>query len=119
MRRTDRDPFPSSKRVSDVRRRITLALTFVALAVVVLAMAPAADAQGDQDDQDESAAFDIVAVSGFIDEIMADIIQQSISAVDAQGSGGVILRIYRSAAVIDDARLIERAQRILESTGPV
>ena len=31
-------------------------------------MAPAADAQGDQDDQDESAAFDIVAVSGFIEK---------------------------------------------------
>jgi len=119
MRRTDRDPFPSSKRVSDVRRRITLALTFVALAVVVLAMAPAADAQGDQDDQGESAVFDIVAVSGFIDEIMADFIEQSIGAAEAQGSGGVILQINSSATVIDDARLIELAQRIRDSTVPV
>jgi membrane-bound serine protease (ClpP class) len=122
MRRTDRDPFPSSKRVRDVRRRLTLALTFVALAVAVLAMAPPADAQNDQDspdDEGEAATFDIVAVSGFLDEIVADFIEQSIDEAEAQGSGGVILQINSSATVIDDARLIGLAQRIQDSTVPV
>jgi membrane-bound serine protease (ClpP class) len=105
--------------MSGVRRRLTLALTFVALAVALLAVAPPADAQESDDSPEAPAAFDIVAVSGFLDEIVADFIEQSIDDAEAQGSGGVILQINSSATVIDDARLIELARRISDATVPV
>jgi membrane-bound serine protease (ClpP class) len=99
-----------------MRRRITLALTFVAVAFGILAVAPSA---GAQDSVEESAAFDIVQVSGFIDEIVADFIEQSISDAEDLGSGGVILQVNSSAAVIDDARLLELAARIRNASVPV
>lgn len=73
--------------------------------------APSADAG--------SAVFDIVQVSGFVDEIMADFIEQSLDAAEREGSGGVILQVNSSATVVDDARLIELAQRIRDATVPV
>ena len=99
-----------------VRRRITLALTFVGLAVGMLAVAPAADAQ---DGREPSAVFDIIQVSGFIDEIVADFIEQSLVDAEANGSGGVILQVNSSATVVDDSRLIELAELIRDSTVPV
>ncbi len=102
-----------------VRRRLTLALTLVALAVALLTFARPADAQEPDGVPDAPASFDIVAVSGFLDEIVADFIEQSIDDAEAQESGGVILQINSSATVIDNARLIELAQRISDATVPV
>lgn len=107
-----------------MRRRITLALTMIGLAVGILAFAPPAGAgdtivQETIDTGNGSAVFDIVQVSGFVDKIVADFIEQSISEAESAGSGGVILQVNSSATVIDDARLIELAQRIHEATVPV
>jgi membrane-bound serine protease (ClpP class) len=116
MQKTDRDPFPSSKRVRTVRQRLTLALTFIGLAVGMLAFIPPA---GAQDDGQQAAVFDIIQVSGFIDEIVADFIEQSIAGAEESGAGGIILQINSSASVVDDERLLGLAQRITESSVPV
>ncbi len=108
----------------DVRRRLTLALTMIGLAVGILACSPPAGAQGaitqeTIDTTSGSAVFDIVQVSGFVDEIVADFIEQSIARAEEEDSGGVILQVNSSATVVDDARLIELARRVHEATVPV
>jgi membrane-bound serine protease (ClpP class) len=108
----------------DMRRRLTLALTMIGLAVGILAFSPPAGAQDSIaqetiDTTSGSAVFDIVQVSGFIDEIVADFIEQSISRAEEENSGGVILQVNSSATVVDDARLIELARRIHEASVPV
>jgi membrane-bound serine protease (ClpP class) len=108
----------------DMRRRLTLALTMIGLAVGILAFSPPAGAQDPIaqetiDTASGSAVFDIVQVSGFIDEIVADFIEQSISRAEEENSGGVILQVNSSATVVDDARLIELARRIHEASVPV
>ncbi|MEQ8843069.1 MAG: NfeD family protein [Acidimicrobiales bacterium] len=107
-----------------MRRRITLALTMIGMAFGILALAPAANAQDvpaqeTDDPAPGSAVFDIVQVSGFIDVIVADFIEQSITEAEEADSGGVILQVNSSATVVDDARLIELARRIHESTVPI
>lgn len=107
-----------------MRRRLTLALTMIGLAVGILAFSPPAGAQDSIaqetiDTTSGSAVFDIVQVSGFIDEIVADFIEQSISRAEEENSGGVILQVNSSATVVDDARLIELARRIHEASVPV
>lgn len=116
MQKTDRDPFPSSKQVRTVRQRLTLALTFIGLAVGMLAFIPPA---GAQNEPQQAAVFDIIQVSGFIDEIVADFIEQSIAGAEESGAGGIILQINSSASVVDDERLLGLAQRITESSVPV
>ncbi|GJM38352.1 MAG: hypothetical protein DHS20C19_17190 [Acidimicrobiales bacterium] len=99
-----------------MRRRITLALTFIGLAFGILALSPPANAQTTGSD---AAVFDIVQVSGFLDEINADFIEQSIADAESIGSGGVILQVNSSASVISDARLVELAMRIHDADVPV
>ncbi|MDW3220058.1 MAG: NfeD family protein [Acidimicrobiales bacterium] len=99
-----------------MRRRITLALTFIGLAFGILALSPPANAQTTGSD---AAVFDIVQVSGFLDEINADFIEQSIADAESLGSGGVILQVNSSASVISDARLVELAMRIHDADVPV
>jgi membrane-bound serine protease (ClpP class) len=127
MRRTDRDPWPSSTRVrGERRRRITLAVSFVIVALVVLAASPADAFVGrtptvvqEGDTAEDAQVFDVIQVSGFIDEINADFIERSLEEAADLGSGGVILQVNSSAAVIDDHRLIEVARAIRESPVPV
>jgi membrane-bound serine protease (ClpP class) len=96
----------------------------VGLALGILAFTPSAGAQETPaqetlDTASDSAVFDIVQVSGFVDEIVADFIEQSITEAEEAGSGGVILQVNSPATVIDDARLIELARRIHEASVPV
>ena len=72
-----------------------------------------------QETRNESLVFDIVQVSGFLDEINADFIETSIDEAEKAGAGGIILQVNSSATVIDDARLIELARQIHEATVPV
>ncbi|MEM7143356.1 MAG: NfeD family protein [Actinomycetota bacterium] len=99
-----------------MRRRITLALTFIGLAVGILGFAPPANAQ---EDADGAAVFDIVQVSGLLDEINADFIESSIAEAESLGSGGVILQVNSSDHVISDARLIGLADRIRDAEVPI
>lgn len=85
----------------------------------ILAFAPAAGAQETVDTGSDAAVFDIIQVSGFLDEIVADFIEQSITEAERADSGGVILQVNSSATVVDDARLVELARRIHDATVPV
>jgi len=63
--------------------------------------------------------FDVIQISGFLDGIVADYIERSIKRVEDAGSGGLILQVNSTHAVIDDARLVELAEAITNSKVPV
>ena len=122
MRRIDRDPFPSSKRRTDVRRRVTLALSFVALAVVLLAGTPPADAQETPEpdgSSTEALIFDVIQISGLVDGIVADFIESSIRKAEDNGSGGLILQVNSPSSVLDMSRLTRLAQAIHDADVPI
>ena len=67
----------------------------------------------------EPLVFDVIQISGFLDGIVADYIERSITRAENAGSGGLILQVNSTHAVIDDARLIELARAISDSDVPV
>lgn len=67
----------------------------------------------------EHPTFDVIAISGLIDEIVADFIEESVAKAEASGSGGVVLQVNSRGHVVSDERLREVAQTISESPVPV
>ncbi len=83
-----------------------------------------ADTSGAPDASDGSATagtdvLDVVEVSGFLDGIMANFIEQSMEQAAAKGSLGLVLQVNSSRAIIDDERLVELAAGIRASRVPV
>ena len=106
---------------STVRRRVILSAAFAALLVAVLsAMSPArAEVTGNAQESIEPLVFDVVQMSGFLDGIVADYLERSIERAENSGSGGVILQVNSTRAVIDDERLTELAEQIANADIPV
>ncbi len=121
MRRNYRDPFPSSSERSSAGRRVILPLLAMATALAIMLGALPAMAQesAQTDAGDTPLAFDVIQVSGLVDEIVADFIEKSISAVEAKGSGGLIMQVNSTDAVVSDERVAELARAISESKVPV
>ena len=130
MRRIDRDPFPPSKRLrrrsrQNLRRRATLSAGAALIAISLLGwFVPAGAQEGSGDGgsgsaTDEYLTFDVVAISGLIDEIVADFIEDSVTTAEASGSGGVVLQINSRGHVVSDERLTEVAATIVDSPVPV
>ncbi len=62
---------------------------------------------------------DVVEVSGYLDPIIADYIDRSISAAEDHGSVGMVLQVNSERALVDDDRIRELAQRIASADVPV
>lgn len=121
MRRTDRDPFPSSPGPR-ARRGLTLVTGLAALALAAAAtlfggLERPARAQGD--DAPEKAAVEVIEVSGLLDDVMADFIEDSIDTAERRGSIGLVLQTDSHKAVVSDRRLAELADRIAGAEVPV
>lgn len=103
--------------------RLTGLSALILGAVLVLgspAVAGASDASDASDGStDGSDVLDVVEVSGFLDGIMANFIEQSMEQAAANGSLGLVLQVNSSRAVIDDERMVELAARIRASSVPV
>ena len=67
----------------------------------------------------EDSVVDVIKISGFLDEIMADFIETSIDRAVERGSIGLTLQVNSTRAVVSDPRLVELAARIVESEVPV
>ena len=67
----------------------------------------------------DHGVFDVVGVSGYLDEIMADFIERAIRIASSKGSLGLVLQVNSARAVIDDQRLTELAAAIKGSEVPV
>ena len=72
-------------------------------------------AQADSGDD----VLDVIQVSGFLDEIVADFIERSIERAEERGSLGLVLQVNSTRSVISDERLIELARRIVSADVPV
>ncbi len=84
------------------------------------AMSPAkAGATGHAQESIDPLIFDVVQMSGFLDGIVADYLERSIERAENSGSGGIILQVNSTRAVIDDERLVQLAERIANADIPI
>lgn len=75
---------------------------------------------GAQDDPSlEPLVFDVVQISGFVDRIVADFIDESIARAEREGAGGLILQVNSTRSVLDDDELIELAETIAFAEVPI
>lgn len=104
------------------RRLIRLTgLSALILGAVLVLGSPAVAGASDASDGSAggSDVLDVVEVSGFLDGIMANFIEQSMEQAAANGSLGLVLQVNSPRAIIDDERLVELADRIRASSVPV
>lgn len=66
-----------------------------------------------------SDVVDVITISGFVDGIVAEFIENSIDSSEEAGSLALVLQVNSTDAVISDERLIELADRIVTSDVPV
>lgn len=97
-----------------VRRRVRRVLVSVAvtLGIGILASGPA-------DAADDLAPVDVVEVSGLVDEIVADSIEDALDRAEGNGAQAVILQVNTKGAVVGRDRMAELLTRIEESKVPV
>lgn len=120
MRRNDWDPSPSSLPSGARRRRCTLPAAFLALLFGAMAfVSPAGAEPVPVQDGLAPASFDVVQVSGLLDDIVADYLERLIDEAERAGSGGLVLQVNSTDAVISDERLVALARRIHETDLPV
>jgi membrane-bound serine protease (ClpP class) len=87
---------------------------FGAFGISFLAAGPVA-AQGGGED----GVVDVVAISGLLDGIVADFIEDSIDRAEENGSLALVLQVNSTGSVISGERLAEVADRIASSDVPV
>ena len=108
-----------------MRRLPTLGVALATLAVVMgtfSALAGPAGARPEvaaQERADDAGRVSIIKVEGLIDPVMAEFIDRSISEGEAADVVAVVLQMDSSGATVDDARLVELAKHIHESSVPV
>ena len=95
-----------------IRSMLTGVLTLAA-GLVLVASAGAAAQDGDR------GAVTVIEVSGLLDPILADFIEDSIDSAVANGDLALVLQLNSRQAVIDDARLVELAETMATSPVPV
>lgn len=97
-----------------VRRRVRWGLALMAVGFASLAASGApASAAG------EMAPVDVVEVSGLIDEIVADSIEEALERSATNGSQAVVLQVNSKGAVIDRTRMTELLAAIADAKVPV
>ena len=97
-----------------VKRRVMWGLALICVGAGMLAASPA-QATG----AEALAPVDVVEVSGLVDEIVADYIEESIDRSETNGAQAVILQMNTKGAVIDRARMTTLLESIADATVPV
>jgi membrane-bound serine protease (ClpP class) len=88
-------------------------LVLVAVAVGLIASAPGAQAGGDD------AFVEVVEVSGLLDPILVDFVEESVQRADREGATAIVLQLNSTGAVVSDERIIELARTLTEARMPV
>ncbi len=98
-----------------------LGLALVLFGSVFALAAPASARAGApaQDGGDEPGRISIIEVEGLIDPVVADYIEESITAGEDSGVIAVVLQMDSSGSVVSEGRLVELARRIHDATVPV
>ncbi len=96
---------------------------FAALAALAMFLGSLATPAGAQDEVDpavEAAGFvEILEVSGLLDEVLADAIEDAVRGANNDGARALILQVNSKQAVVSDERLNDLAALIDESPVPV
>lgn len=99
---------------------VRLCAASVALAMFLVgSFAGPAGAQDSEDDASAAGFVEIVEVSGLLDDVQADAVEDAIRSAFLDGARGVILQLNSKQAVVSDERLVEIATLIDESPIPV
>lgn len=97
-----------------VKQRVMWGLLMVCVGGGLLA-SPRASAAG----AESLAPVDVVEVSGLVDEIVADYIEESIDRSETNGAQAIILQMNTKGAVIDRARMTALLENVAQATIPV
>lgn len=99
---------------------VRLFAAVAALAMFFAGLSAPAAAQDEVDPAVEAAGFvEILEVSGLLDEVMADAIEDAVRGANTDGARALVLQVNSKQAVISDQRLNDLAALIDESPVPV
>jgi membrane-bound serine protease (ClpP class) len=110
------------RRLPNVARRAVLAATLLALAVTMLVGAPAAGAQGGDGDGQRDLGSDVVQlveVSGLLDPVLVNFIEDQVDQADDEGIVAVVLQMNSPGKAVSDERFIELARHVRDASVPV
>ncbi len=97
-------------------RRLPIVQAIFAIAVATVVLAGSASAQ---DDADEHGVVDVFEVSGYIDPIIVEFIDDAMAQSVANGTQTVVFQLNSPGAVVSDDELDALARRVGESEVPV
>ncbi len=97
-------------------RRLSIVHAILAIAVVTVAFAQGASAQEPADDP---GVVDVFEVSGYIDPILVEFIDDAIAQAEQGDSMTVILQLNSPGSVVSDADLNALAERVTSAEVPV
>ena len=101
---------------SKARIRLALATLIISAASVLISSA----AYGQQPQDPENPGFvEVIEVSGLLDDVLAEALENSIIDAQKKGANGVILQVNSREAIIPDQKLIDLARLIRSSQIPI
>lgn len=109
------------RRLPTVARRAVLAAALLTLAVTTVVGAPGAGAQ-DDDGADRDPARDVVQlveVSGLLDPVLVNFIEEQVDQAEAEGLVAVVLQMNSPGKAVPDERFVELARHLRDATVPV
>jgi membrane-bound serine protease (ClpP class) len=103
-----------------VRRLSTigLAAAILVLGVTLLAATPRAAAAGTPE-RDDAGTIDVVKVSGLLDPVLVDFVEQSVHTAETDHAVALVLQLNSSGAVVSDGRIRALAQTLHDAKVPI
>ncbi|MCE9621794.1 MAG: hypothetical protein K8R99_05555 [Actinomycetia bacterium] len=98
-----------------------LAITFLVAPLAglaglsLLSSSASAAVQGDDSAATELAPVDVFEVSGLLDSVMVDAIEDAIATSESNGSQALILQLNTGGAVVSDERMTQLLQRVADA----
>ena len=101
---------------SKARIRLALATLIISAASVLISSA----AYGQQPQDPENPGFvEVIEVSGLLDDVLAEALENSIVDAQKKGANGLVLQVNSREAIIPDQKLIDLARLIRSSQIPI
>lgn len=100
-------------------RRLLRVMTVVATALLCASFLFSARSASAEESASELAPVDVVAVSGFIDDVVAHEIEQALDRALTNGAQAVILQVNSRGAVVSTQRMTQLLERIAAANVPV
>src|SRR5437868_2317741 len=86
---------------------------FVLTAILALALAPSARA----DEPAAGGVVDVIQVSGYIDPVVAQFIDDAVTEADTAHDSAIVLQIDSPGAVVSDGRLARLVEHLRRASG--